>query len=133
MSGRTNRAQLAAAFAAIYLLWGGTYLAIALGLQSIPPFLLVGSRSILAGSVLFAFSQLRGLAVRPWRDWSHAAISGVLCSSDATGRSPMPSALFLRGCRPSFWRQFLFGSRLSTSQSVKANHCQNSLAWCPAL
>jgi hypothetical protein len=30
MSGRTNRAQLVAAFAAIYLLWGGTYLAIAL-------------------------------------------------------------------------------------------------------
>jgi drug/metabolite transporter (DMT)-like permease len=64
---------LAAAFAAIYLLWGGTYLAIAPGLQSIPPFLLVGSRSILAGAVLFAFSQLRGLVVRPWRDWSHAA------------------------------------------------------------
>src|SRR6266436_4335345 len=78
MSGRTNRAQLAAALAAFYLLWGGTYLAIALGLQSIPPFLLVGSRSILAGAVLFAFSQLRGLVVRPWRDWSHAAISGVL-------------------------------------------------------
>jgi drug/metabolite transporter (DMT)-like permease len=78
MSGRTNQAQLAAAFAAIYLLWGGTYLAIALGLQSIPPFLLVGSRSILAGAVLFAFSQLWGLVVRPWRDWLHAAISGVL-------------------------------------------------------
>jgi len=78
MSGTTNRVQLAAAFAAIYLLWGGTYLAIALGLQSIPPFLLVGSRSILAGAVLFAFSPLRGLVVRPWRDWSHAAISGVL-------------------------------------------------------
>ncbi len=78
MSGTTNRVQLAAAFAAIYLLWGGTYLAIALGLQSIPPFLLVGSRSILAGAVLFAFSQLRGLVVRPWRDWSHAAISGGL-------------------------------------------------------
>jgi drug/metabolite transporter (DMT)-like permease len=78
MSGRTNQAQLAAAFAAIYLLWGGTYLAIALGLQSIPPFLLVGSRSIFAGAVLFAFSQLWGLVVRPWRDWLHAAISGVL-------------------------------------------------------
>src|ERR1700730_7497261 len=46
MSGRTNRVQLVAAFAAIDLLWGGTYLAIALGLQSIPPFLLVGSLSI---------------------------------------------------------------------------------------
>ena len=69
---------MAAAFAAIYLLWGGTYLAIALGLQSIPPFLLIGSRSILGGMVLFAFSQLGGLALRPWQDWSHAAISGVL-------------------------------------------------------
>jgi drug/metabolite transporter (DMT)-like permease len=78
MPGRTDRAQLAAAFAAIYLLWGGTYLAIALGLQSIPPFLLVGSRSILGGAALFAFSQLREMVVRPWRDWSHAAISGVL-------------------------------------------------------
>ena len=78
MSATTNRAQLAAAFAAIYLLWGGTYLAIALGLQSIPPFLLIGSRSILGGMVLFAFSQLGGLALRPWQDWSHAAISGVL-------------------------------------------------------
>src|SRR5205085_206931 len=78
MSATTNRAQLAAAFAAIYLLWGGTYLAIALGLQSIPPFLLIGSRSILGGMVLFAFSQRRGLALRPWQDWSHAALSGVL-------------------------------------------------------
>jgi drug/metabolite transporter (DMT)-like permease len=78
MLGGNNRAQLAAAFAAIYLLWGGTYLAIALGLQSIPPFLLVGSRSILAGAVLLAFSRLRGLVVRPWHDWSRAAVSGVL-------------------------------------------------------
>src|SRR2546423_8124044 len=67
MSATTTRAQLVAAFAAIYLLWGGTSLAIALGLQSIPPFLLIGSRSILGGMVLFAFSQRRGLALRPWR------------------------------------------------------------------
>ena len=75
-NGSTGR--LIGAFAAIYLLWGGTYLAIALGLQSIPPFLLVGARSILGGAVLLACSQLAGSAVRPWRDWSHAAISGVL-------------------------------------------------------
>jgi drug/metabolite transporter (DMT)-like permease len=78
MLGRINRARLIAAFAAIYLLWGGTYLAVALGLQSIPPFLLVGSRSILGGAVLFALSHLRGLVLRPRRDWWHAAISGVL-------------------------------------------------------
>src|SRR2546423_4419046 len=78
MSATTTRAQLVAAFAAIYLLWGGTSLAIALGLQSIPPFLLIGSRSILGGMVLFAFSQRRGLALRPWQGWSHAALSGGL-------------------------------------------------------
>src|SRR5438105_14747613 len=70
--------RLAAAFGAIYFLWGGTYLAIALGLQSIPPFLLVGSRSLLAGVVLLGLSQARGLMVRPLPDWWHAAVSGAL-------------------------------------------------------
>jgi drug/metabolite transporter (DMT)-like permease len=74
----TSRAQLVGAFGAIYLLWGGTYLAIALGLESIPPLLLIAARSILGGAVLFAFSQLRRLVLRPWQDWRHAAISGAL-------------------------------------------------------
>jgi drug/metabolite transporter (DMT)-like permease len=78
MSEEIGRVRLAAAFAAIYFLWGGTYLAIALGLQSMPPFLLIGSRSILGGFVLFALSQLGRSAVRLWRDWAHAAVSGVL-------------------------------------------------------
>jgi drug/metabolite transporter (DMT)-like permease len=73
----TNRVHYAGAFGAIYLLWGGTYLAIALGLQSIPPFLLIGARSILGGAVLLALSGLRPLT-RSWEDWRHATISGVL-------------------------------------------------------
>src|SRR5205814_7131688 len=78
MPEEIRRLPMAAAFAAIYFLWGGTYLAIALGLQSIPPFLLIGSRSILGGFVLFALSQLGRFGVRPWRDWVHAAVSGTL-------------------------------------------------------
>jgi drug/metabolite transporter (DMT)-like permease len=74
----TSRVRLAGAFAAIYLLWGGTYLAIALGLQSIPPLLLIGTRSMLGGAALLALSQLRRLTLRPWKDWQHAAISGAL-------------------------------------------------------
>jgi drug/metabolite transporter (DMT)-like permease len=77
MSTSINRLHLAGAFGAIYLLWGGTYLAIALGLQSIPPFLLIGARSILGGAVLLALSGLRPL-VRSWDDWRHATISGAL-------------------------------------------------------
>jgi drug/metabolite transporter (DMT)-like permease len=78
MTGRPDRLLVAAAFAAIYLLWGGTYLAIALGLQSIPPFLLMGSRSILGAAVLFLFSKLWGFRTRPIGDWLHALISGAL-------------------------------------------------------
>jgi hypothetical protein len=77
MSTSIGRVHLAGAFGAIYLLWGGTYLAIALGLQSIPPFLLIGARSILGGAVLLALSGLRPL-LRSWEDWRHATISGAL-------------------------------------------------------
>jgi drug/metabolite transporter (DMT)-like permease len=76
---RVSKGQAAAAFAAIYLIWGATYLAIALGLRSIPPFLLIGSRSLLGGAVLFAYSLARGSApLRQPRDWAEAAVSGAL-------------------------------------------------------
>ena len=78
MLGVVSQKQAAAAFAAIYLLWGGTYLAIALGLQSIPPFILIGFRSLLGGAALLAYSLFRGSSPRPWQDWRHAAISGAL-------------------------------------------------------
>lgn len=77
MLTRIGRVRLVAAFGAIYLLWGVTYLAIAVGLQSIPPFLLIGTRSILGGAVLLVLSGLRPL-VRSWDDWRHAAVSGAL-------------------------------------------------------
>jgi drug/metabolite transporter (DMT)-like permease len=70
--------MIAAAFAAIYFIWGGTYLAVALGLQSIPPFLLMGFRSILGGTVLLVFSKVWGFRTRSFGDWLHATISGVL-------------------------------------------------------
>jgi drug/metabolite transporter (DMT)-like permease len=54
---RTDQVTVTAAFGAIYVLWGGTYLAIAVGLESIPAFLLMGSRSILGGIVLLFFRR----------------------------------------------------------------------------
>jgi drug/metabolite transporter (DMT)-like permease len=70
--------MVVSAFAAIYFLYGGTYLAIALGLRSIPPFLLMGGRSILGGSVLLLLSRIHGSRIRAPEDWLHAAISGML-------------------------------------------------------
>lgn len=45
------------AFGAIYIIWGSTYLAIKYAVESIPPFLMMGSRSLIAGFILFAWSR----------------------------------------------------------------------------
>ena len=78
MSANRDRLTILAAFGAIYFLWGGTYLAIALGIQSIPPFLLMGARSVLGGVVLLLFSIVRGSPLPPAGDWLIGAISGFL-------------------------------------------------------
>ncbi len=72
------RSRLIAAFAAVYLIWGSTFLALALGLQSIPPLLLMGARSIAAGAILLAIEQVRRPGFAPGRAWASAAVSGLL-------------------------------------------------------
>jgi len=47
------------AFAAVYLIWGSTYLAIRVGVRSLPPLLLSGSRFVVAGGLLYAFLRAR--------------------------------------------------------------------------
>lgn len=67
-----------AAFAAIYSIWGSTYLAIRVGVETIPPFMLGGVRFLIAGGVLYAWTRSRG-AVKPTLvHWRSAAIVGGL-------------------------------------------------------
>lgn len=67
-----------AAFAAIYIIWGSTYLAIRFGVETIPPFSMAGVRFLFAGAILFAWSSWRGA---PWPKadyWRSAFIIGNL-------------------------------------------------------
>jgi drug/metabolite transporter (DMT)-like permease len=50
------------AFAAVYLIWGSTYLAIGKTVTDIPPVFLVAARGLLAGAILYAFVRWRGAA-----------------------------------------------------------------------
>ena len=120
MSASSGRVHLASAFGAIYLLWGGTYLAIALGLQSIPPFLLIGARSILGGAVLLALSGLRPL-VRSWEDWRHATISGTLLFLGCHGTPAYAQRYVPSGLSAIILAIIPFGLCSSTLQLVKAN------------
>lgn len=65
------------AFASIYLLWGSTYFAIALGLKSIPPFLLMALRSSCGGLILIALNGRKITELSP-RDWLNAGLCGLL-------------------------------------------------------
>src|ERR1051326_6292471 len=56
------RAKLVLAFAAIYLLWGSTYLAMRLAIDTVPPFLMAGTRFLAPGSVLYLLSWRAGAA-----------------------------------------------------------------------
>ncbi len=76
---------LLAAFAAIYFLWGSTYLAIAVAAQSIPPFLMIGVRSVAAGTILLGLAQFRSPGLPPVRAWALAAVSGVLLFGGCQG------------------------------------------------
>jgi drug/metabolite transporter (DMT)-like permease len=73
-----TRARLVTAFAAVYLVWGSTYLAIRFAVESIPPFLMAGTRFLLAGACMVVWSLWRG-EPRPTRAmWQAAAIIGGL-------------------------------------------------------
>lgn len=73
-----SRSQMLLAFAAVYVLWGSTYLAIRIGVETIPPFLLAGVRHLTAGTLLFGWLRLRGAPAPERRHWRSAAIIGGL-------------------------------------------------------
>ncbi|MBI3492490.1 MAG: EamA family transporter [Acidobacteria bacterium] len=72
----TRRAYLA--WLAVCLIWGTTYLAIRISLETIPPLLMAAMRWIVAGSLLLAALRVRGEPLPGWRAWPSLALLGVL-------------------------------------------------------
>ena len=66
------------AYAAIYFLWGASFLAIRVLVGAVPPLLAAGVRFLSAGLILFAWSVLRGVALPTLRQWRSAVLLGVV-------------------------------------------------------
>lgn len=69
---------VAAAFLVVYVVWGSTYLGIRFAIETIPPFLMAGTRFLLAGGILYALtgrSQPEGISRK---NWFAAAAVGLL-------------------------------------------------------
>lgn len=77
-SRRAYRVPIVLAFAAIYLIWGSTYLGIRYAVETIPPLLMMAIRHCTAGGLLYAWVRWRGNPAPTLRQWGYAAIAGAL-------------------------------------------------------
>ena len=81
-----SRTKIIAAFAAIYIIWGSTYLGIRFAIETIPPFLMGGVRFMIAGAVLYFFMRARGEPRPSLIQIRNSAIIGgafILCGNGA--------------------------------------------------
>jgi drug/metabolite transporter (DMT)-like permease len=70
--------MVAACLAAVYIVWGTTYLAIKIGIEEIGPFFLLATRLIVAGGVLLAVLRIMGSPLPTAKQWVNSAILGTL-------------------------------------------------------
>lgn len=75
-----------ASFAAISIIWGTTFLAIRVAIETMPTLYLTGLRFTIAGAILLVIAVLRGqpLPRRAWQ-WGHEALTGILLVPLANG------------------------------------------------
>jgi drug/metabolite transporter (DMT)-like permease len=76
---------LIAAFFALYVIWGSTYLVIRIGVEYWPPLMLGGVRFVIAGTLMYAFLRWRGAPAPTWAQWKAAGIIGILLLSFGNG------------------------------------------------
>lgn len=69
----------------VYVVWGSTYLAIELTLDTLPPYLMTGMRFIAAGVVLMTFLLIRGYRLPTLKQWRNCAIVGGLMLGGCVG------------------------------------------------
>ena len=77
--------RLMAALLTVYIVWGTTYFALDVGMQTLPPLLMNGSRFVVAGLVMLAIARWQGL---PWptrAEWQASALIGGLMVFAAMG------------------------------------------------
>jgi len=81
---RPSKTAVCAAYAAIYLLWGSSYLAVRFSVSSVPPFMTGGLRFLLAGCLLLlicAFRRVEKSVLTGWRNAFFASMTTFLLSN----------------------------------------------------
>lgn len=84
-TARTHSIKVVLAFFAVYIIWGTTYLAIRVAVESIPAFFMAGMRFLIAGLIVLIFLRVRGAPIPHRRYWLPAAIVGTLLLFGGSG------------------------------------------------
>jgi drug/metabolite transporter (DMT)-like permease len=71
-------ARVALGFAAVYVLWGSTYLGIRFAVASLPPLFMAGTRHLIAGFILYGIMRYLGAPRPTAQHWRSAGLLGVL-------------------------------------------------------
>ena len=94
--------SLVFAFAMVYVIWGSTYLAIALAIKTIPPLMMAGVRFMLAGGMMYIWLRRRGAPAPTLVQWRSAFIvggclflvaNGMICIAEQTVPSGLTALL----------------------------------------
>src|SRR5215213_4373004 len=81
----SSRALIILALLATYIIWGSTYLAIVVAIQSFPPYLMTAIRFVIAGTVMFVFMRSQGSPAPTHRQWRNSAVIGLLLMGGGMG------------------------------------------------
>src|SRR2546423_6711970 len=73
---RPSKFVIFAAFAALYVIWGSTYLAIRFAIETIPPLLMAGARFLIAGFIMYGIARGQSGAKESLANWRTALIIG---------------------------------------------------------
>jgi drug/metabolite transporter (DMT)-like permease len=123
-ASHAHRLRLVLAFAAVYLIWGSTYLGIRLAIDSIPPLIMAGTRLLLAGALLMAWARARGAAWPTPAEWRSTALIGVMLLAVGNGtvtwtEQKVPSGLVaLMVATVPIWMSVL--SRIGTERGARS-------------
>jgi len=81
----SNPSLLLAAFAAVYVIWGSTFLAIRIGDESFPPLLVAGIRHLTFGLIAFPILLWKTKARPTWAEWRSTTVTGFLLLAVGNG------------------------------------------------
>lgn len=73
-----NSRLVVLSLAAVYVIWGSTYLAMRVAVDGLPPFMMASARFILTGTILLLFLKARGAAWPTKKEWLYATPVGSL-------------------------------------------------------